>query len=763
MNQSSEESVSNSSSISNINNTAPTNEESTGTKRNNEPRRTKRSKQEHEAKEKARTERANVVRDILNRSNEAITGPMPDVHAEPRGTGFDQDRRTSEEANIQTTNAPGDQLDDGSTNMDGLVTAYAVESTDDDQVNSYKENEEDEEDTGNEEDEEDTGGGINWDRCLQKKGARTYCCLLFISVVTIVALGAWLWTRDNSSSSVEFDSPTAEDCASIADGASIKGQEAMTVQRYKLELDATPLLPMNLSISADIIEKKLMELLIPALTGCNRIVRHMRSLRHLEGSFTYPISNVAINAFGVKEEKCLDDFNLRCHRVNVALDILVKDESVNAVDVIAELSTFFGDGVLAAKFELTGVYEKISLTRLGYIDSATPTNRIDQSPVPTTLPLAVSTTTPQPTLGPTMNPTPAPTVTCFQSNNELSDAVGNWFQSSQSKASVKNTYGPVGDWCFGAGVTSMYQLFKDRSAFNEDISNWDVSSVTNMSYMFSMAKSFNRDLSIWDVSSVTDMNNMFLYATSFNQDLSSWDVSSVTDMNHMLCYATSFNQDLSSWDVSKVTNMRHIFGSAYSFNHELSSWDVSSVTSMHGMFSFATSFNQDLSSWDVSSVTSMNYMFDGENSFNQDLSSWNVSSVTSMNYMFSRATSFNQDLSSWDVSSVVSMYRMFWRATSVNQDLSSWDVSSVRNMVGMFDTALSFNQDLSPWDVSSVTQMNGMFDSANSFDQNLCLWGLRLPTDALASQAFRDATSCQSQADPSLSSNPPGPFCHICS
>ena len=281
--------------------------------------------------------------------------------------------------------------------------------------------------------------------------------------------------------------------------------------------------------------------------------------------------------------------------------------------------------------------------------------------------------------------------------------------------------GNISTWNVSS-VTDMSQMFRDATAFNCNISTWDVSSVTNMSYMFSGATSFNGNISTWDVSSVTDMSQMFRDATAFNGDISTWDVSSVTRMWNMFAGATSFNQDISSWDTSSVTDMGGMFWDAASFNQDISTWDVSSVTRMPSMFSRASSFNQDISSWDTSSVTDMGGMFGRATSFNQDISTWDVSSVTRMPSMFFGASSFNQPLNTWDVSSVTDIYSMFWQAAAFNGNISTWDVSSVTDMSSMFFGAAAFNQDISTWDVSSVTRMPSMFFGASSFNQPLNTW-----------------------------------------
>ena len=123
-------------------------------------------------------------------------------------------------------------------------------------------------------------------------------------------------------------------------------------------------------------------------------------------------------------------------------------------------------------------------------------------------------------------------------------------------------------------VTSMKFMFYDCSAFNQDISGWDVSKVTNMGSIFCGCTAFNQDISGWNVSKVTVMREMFWGCSAFNQDISSWDVGKVTDVTRMFWGCSAFNQDISGWDVSKVTDMSEMFWDCSAFNQNLGSWKL---------------------------------------------------------------------------------------------------------------------------------------------------------------------------------------------
>ena len=58
------------------------------------------------------------------------------------------------------------------------------------------------------------------------------------------------------------------------------------------------------------------------------------------------------------------------------------------------------------------------------------------------------------------------------------------------------------------------------------------------------------------------MGYMFRETSAFNQPIGQWDVSKVTNMQYMFYSASVFNQPIGQWDVSKVTNMQYMFQSA---------------------------------------------------------------------------------------------------------------------------------------------------------------------------------------------------------
>ncbi len=240
-------------------------------------------------------------------------------------------------------------------------------------------------------------------------------------------------------------------------------------------------------------------------------------------------------------------------------------------------------------------------------------------------------------------------------------------------------------------VTDMSNMFAGASAFNGNLSNWDVSNVTNMGFTFN-STAFNGDISNWNVSNVSNMAFMFSFNKAFDGDISNWDVSNVGNMISMFASATAFNRDISNWDVSKVTHMTTMFSNATVFNQDISNWDVSKVTHMGGMFFDATVFNQDISNWDVSNVTDMGAMFSsfteaGAIAFNGDLSNWDVSKVTNMTTMFKNTRAFNGDISNWDVSNVTDMTNMFFGARAFDGDLGDWDVSGVTSFSSFLEGA----------------------------------------------------------------------------
>ena len=164
-------------------------------------------------------------------------------------------------------------------------------------------------------------------------------------------------------------------------------------------------------------------------------------------------------------------------------------------------------------------------------------------------------------------------------------------------------------------VTEMYRAFLDCSAFNHDISSWDVSKVTNMESMFGGCSTFNQDISGWDVSKVTNMASMFGGCSTFNQDISGWNVSNVTKMSEMFLDCPAFNQDISSWDVSKVTEMYRMFEDCPAFNQNLGSWKLKNCKNL-GLENCGMSienYSKSLIGWATQADINKNLLLNADN------------------------------------------------------------------------------------------------------------------------------------------------------
>ena len=110
-------------------------------------------------------------------------------------------------------------------------------------------------------------------------------------------------------------------------------------------------------------------------------------------------------------------------------------------------------------------------------------------------------------------------------------------------------------------MSHLFEVFKNISDIDFDVSCWDVSNVENMKNMFDNCHNFiGKGLENWNVSNVTNMKYMFNNCENFNCDLSKWDVSNVKDMSCMFYNCKKFTcKGLENWDVSKVEDMTVMF------------------------------------------------------------------------------------------------------------------------------------------------------------------------------------------------------------
>ncbi len=327
-------------------------------------------------------------------------------------------------------------------------------------------------------------------------------------------------------------------------------------------------------------------------------------------------------------------------------------------------------------------------------------------------------------------------------------------------------------------VTHINDMFRGSTAFNGDVSGWDVSNVQVMGSMFRDCPLFNSDVSSWDVSNVTDFSAMFQNAVSFNQNIGGWDISNATDMTNMFLGATlsTINYDslLIGWySLPMLPEFIHFHGGnsqscagqyariALSEDKSwtiydggncnqsfMSTWEVTSpgesitIPTTGGGYNYIVEWGDITRDVGVNGNATHVYELPGtyqvmirgnfpriffNNTGDTDkivsIDHWGYINWTSMENAFHGCSNLMYGATDMpDLSSVSLLSDMFSGCVVFNGDLNNWDLNGVTHLTRMFDGATAFNGNITGWNISTVNNVVDMFRNATSFNQDISGW-----------------------------------------
>jgi surface protein len=352
--------------------------------------------------------------------------------------------------------------------------------------------------------------------------------------------------------------------------------------------------------------------------------------------------------------------------------------------------------------------------------------------------------------------------------------------------------------------TIVTEMFAGSQAFIKPLSNLQINKTDSIEGMF---KDSNYDGKLdWNLKGVNVIKNVFSGATAFNQDINNWDVSTVTDMYGAFNGATAFSTSIHEWCVPEIDSKPTNFdtGSGIEDNEDLlPKWgtcpraenlsfpividgieyqyenchvlitrilgedeeigtDIKLPASEKAKFIIVDSeeyLTEDaydqLVGLDLSVPHTITAVFDWDNSQEQNslywieditqfgltdgkrtlangeyafyefagfqisaLDSLDMSNLTSTAHMFQEAN-IDQRIGSlqqnFATTQVQDMSYMFYRMSNFNSPVYL-DTTNVHNMEGMFEGSEKFNQDISSFNTTFVENIVGMFKNAAEFN-----------------------------------------------
>ncbi len=301
------------------------------------------------------------------------------------------------------------------------------------------------------------------------------------------------------------------------------------------------------------------------------------------------------------------------------------------------------------------------------------------------------------------------------------------------------------NWATGLAATNLNSMFTGNTNFiGTGLANWNVTKVTNINSFLS-STAFNSDISGWDLQSCTTASSLFANTPFNHSSISNLNLHNITNIASMFEGCTALNQDVNTkvvgsgasaylaWDTDPVTEMYGCFKGCNNFNYSIGKWNIGQLSQSYGLASFFAYVATNVTGGYTHDLLTKDVTVGAGTPVAKTYVAWDVGQVNGFGISSQAYTTtlgmfyysnFNGDISNWDMSGLGAqggpVYsaagqwgRVFQNATLFNQDISSKTITNV-----------SGKGTYTAWDMSNWTAGRYVFYNSSSFNQNLGNWPL---------------------------------------
>ena len=294
------------------------------------------------------------------------------------------------------------------------------------------------------------------------------------------------------------------------------------------------------------------------------------------------------------------------------------------------------------------------------------------------------------------------------------------------------------------GLTSLRGAFYNATNLTEVPTSLPStnSNITDLSYTFYGATSFNQDISNWNVSTITTMTNMFtnitLSTTNYNLLLNTWSLLSLQNNVDFHAGSSKYSYGLTTISRNKIIN---------NYNWTITDDGQDSITippssTMVLVYTVPSNSKTITLPFSSSNNSSMNIYIDFG-----DLNTTHILTNSDVNYTYSTAGTYLVKITgtlkqfgngpygytnptklervlSFGNLGIISLSGSFYNCSNLVEVPTSIPITLTNLEYGFYNCS-SFNDiNITNWNMTNITNINKMFYNATQFNQNIFLWNV---------------------------------------